>query len=253
MLHTRHLVRYALIAPTSLLSACHTPAARPTEFDARADEQLKAMCQTLATAQQFSVRVRIASEDLLVRGRLLHCATERLVLVRRPDRVAIDLRSEALRERIGFDGRSLTTLSLDQNAFSVIKAEGTLDRLVDELRREWGMRVPLMDLLCADPYKRLCAHANTARYLGQATVAGRPCHHIIVRHDDAEWQFWIDADNRSLPRQIAVAPLDGAGPPARTAVFDNWNLADRAPEQEFSVLLPQTAYEVEAVDFFGLP
>ena len=251
---TRHLLDYVVITLVSVLPGCQTaPVAAGTEVDARAEAQLRAMCQTLAAAQQFSVRVRSASEDLLVRGRLVHGATERTVLVRRPDRLAIDLRSDALRERIGFDGRSLTTFNVDQNAFSVIKVAGTLDALVDELRREWGLRVPLMDLLCADPYARLKAHMRTARYLGQTTVAGMRCHHIALQRPDAEWQLWIDASDRSLPRQIAILPFDPAQIPPRTAFFDAWDLTDPSLEQEFTVSLPPSAYEVEAVDFFGLP
>jgi hypothetical protein len=248
----RDIAGAVCMAFAALLIGCQAPAGPTAQMNPRADEQLRAMCQTLKSAQQFSVRVRIASEDLLVNGRPVQSATERLIQVRRPDRLAIDLRSNVLQERIGFDGRALTMLRLHRNAYAVIEARGTLDALVNELRHTWHLRVPLMDFLAAEPYERLLANTTAVRYFGEEHVAGRACHRIALERADGEWQIWIDAADR-LPRQVTIVPADRSVAAPRRAAFYDWDLAQRASELAFSVPLPDGSYEVEAIDFFGLP
>jgi hypothetical protein len=91
------------------------------------------------------------------------------------------------------------------------------------------------------------------RYFGQEHIAGRPCHRITLRRADADWQIWIDATAPYVPRRVAITPFDRAIARPRLAVFEDWNLADNPPQQAFAVPLPEGAYEVEAIDFFGLP
>lgn len=53
------------------------------------------------------------------------------------------------------------------------------------------MRLPLSDLFSSKLPETLRQVVQTARYVGQETIAGELCDHVAVRGARTDWQVWV--------------------------------------------------------------
>ena len=101
----------------------------------------------------------------------------------------------------------------DSKGFGFITPDGggedlrllnSIDATLDMLQDRYGLVLPLADLLYADPYAVLSEKLSYGRYLGIHQAAGVPCHHLAFSQPTIEWQIWIDAGDRPLPRAMIL-------------------------------------------------
>ncbi len=84
--------------------------------------------------------------------------------------------------------------------------------------------LPLADLLYSDPYAVLMAGVTYGRYLGIHQAAGVACHHLAFSQATIEWQIWIDAGDKPLPRKLVISYVQEPGEPQYSAVIRRWTL-----------------------------
>ena len=77
--------------------------------------------------------------------------------------------------------------------------------------------LPLADFLYADPYAVLMEGVTYGRYLGIHQAAGVACHHLAFSQDTIEWQIWIDAGEKPLPRKLVISYVQEPGEPQYSA------------------------------------
>jgi hypothetical protein len=220
-------------------------------LDPKADEQLRAMCSTLARADSATFTVRVISEELFVAGRLVRGPTERQVLLRRPDHLCITTRAGRDVRRMWFDGDRLTVLDVDRKSFADREVPGSIDNLLDVSRRDYKLPLRLGELLRADPYAALSSDMSGSKYLGRVKVGGIDCHYISVGRQATDYYLWIDAGKAPLPRRVLVRYRDGS--PDYAAALDDWHLNVALPNSVFKPSLPNGSYRAEAFDIMGLP
>jgi hypothetical protein len=140
----------------------------------------------------------------------------------------------------------VTVLDKEHNVYATIEAPATIDATFDRLEDEYGVVLPLADLLYADPYAVLMAGVTYGRYLGLHQAAGVTCHHLAFSQDTIEWQIWIDAGEKPLPRKLVISYVDEPGEPQYSAVIRRWNLDSAVPDGLFTFEAPEGAQKVDA-------
>jgi len=229
--------------------AAGPPAAPPARsVEARADQELKRMGEFLAKLPHFALEAE-ETFDELPDGELRRQLTNlRRVAVERPNHVAADATGDTLNRAAWYDGRTVTFLDKEHNVYATIEAPATIDATFDKLTDEFGVVLPLADLLYSDPYAVLMAGVTYGRYLGIHQAAGASCHHLAFSQATIEWQIWIDAGEKPLPRKLVISYVDEPGEPQYTAVIRRWNLESAAPEGLFTFEVPEGAQKIEAKD-----
>ena len=134
------------------------------------------------------------------------------------------------------------------NAYASVDMPGTIDAVLDRIASDYGVVLPLSDLLYTDPYATLMDGVLYGKYLGLHQAAGVACHHLTFGQDGMEWQIWIDAGAQPLPRKLAIAYWEDAGVPQYQAVLRRWTLEAKVAPDEFVFKAPAGAKRMELVD-----
>jgi hypothetical protein len=125
-----------------------------------------------------------------------------------------------------------------------LDAPGDIDGVLDEVDDKYGVVIPLSDFLYADPHAVLTEGVLYGEYLGLHTAGGVLCHHLSFSQEDIDWQLWIDAGDRPLPRKLVITYLDEPGAPQYTALIRRWSLEPKFADDLFEFQPPEDAREI---------
>jgi hypothetical protein len=122
----------------------------------------------------------------------------------------------------------------------------TIDAMLDDTAKRYGMTVPVFDLVRSSADKALMANreAKTAQYVGTAKVGQAACHHLAFEGDHIDWQIWIDAGDPPLPRRLLFRYKRQAGHRVYAAMLGKWNLSPTLSEEQFIFQAPTGAKRV---------
>jgi hypothetical protein len=219
----------------------------PTRIlDPRADELLRAMATLLATTKTFAFEAEERFDEIPSGQPRTLLTNVRRVAVERPNRFAADAEGDTLSRSVWFDGQSVAVYDRAQNVYATIPTPGSIDTALDTLADKYAAAVPLADLLYGDPYAVLTEDVTYSRYLGLHRASGVLCHHLVFAQPTIEWQIWIDAGERPVPRQLAISYVREPGEPQYVAVLTKWALSPTLPEGLFRFEAPEGAGRVDA-------
>ena len=246
--------RAVFIAPVMGLTllgvadAQQAPATPPTPraVEARADQELKKMSEFLAKLPKFALEAEESFDEVPDGQPKTELTNLRRVAMVRPNRLAADATGDTLNRASWYDGKSVTMLDKEHNVYVTIEAPATIDATLDRLESEYGVSIPLVDLLYADPYAVLSEGVTYGRYLGIHQAAGVPCHHLVFSQATIEWQIWIDASDQPLPRKLVINYVHEPGEPKYSAVLRRWNLDPQFPDDLFTFEAPEGAEKIDA-------
>ena len=219
------------------------PSAPPVE--PKADEILKKACAHLAAARQFSFQARDWTDQLLESGLRVQDEHVHRVVVRRPDHAAGSVSGDVHDRAWWYDGKNLSVLERRQDTYATLAVPGTIDAMFDHLAAEYGLTMPLCDLLFSDPYQSAVGRVHSGVYVGLHQVDGVKCHHLAFRQPEVDWQVWVQDGDEPLLRKIVITYKDLPGNPQFIALLDRWNLTDKQPDDAFTFTPPSGARKVE--------
>lgn len=233
-----------LIAVAGLVATL-TPAHAGQEFAPRAMEVLKAMSATLAGAKTLTVRSTSLFDAVQPGGIAIKVSQEVHVQLKRPNKLNARVqRDDGSRRHLWFDGKSATVYDPDENSYSVVEVRTNLDGMFRKLDDEYGLDVPLSDLLLSDPYTAFEEHLISAAYLGKRMIEGVEAHHLSFESSGTDFQLWVTADERALPLRFAINYVTEAGEPGFLAMIGDWRLAPYVDEGAFVFHPPEGAKKV---------
>ena len=218
----------------------------PRSVEPRAEQELKKMGEFLAKLPHFALEAEETFDELPDGELRRQLSNVRRVAVERPNHLAADATGDTLNRAAWYDGKTVTVLDKEHNVYATIEAPATIDATFDKLTDEYGVVLPLADLLYADPYAVLMAGVTYGRYLGLHQAAGVECHHLAFSQDTIEWQIWIDAGDKPLPRKLVISYVDEPGEPQYSAVIRRWNLDSKVPDGLFTFEAPEGAQKIDA-------
>jgi hypothetical protein len=244
----------APVALRPIIEASTDPNAPTRVLDPQADQILREMSKALSALQTFALHAEESFDEIPSGQPRTMLTNIRRVAVQRPNRFVADAEGDSLNRSVWYDGRSISVLDKTTHTFSSVEMPGSIDRTLDALADQYGVEVPLADLLYSDPHAVLTAGATFSRYLGLHTAAGVPCHHLVFSQGDIEWQIWIDAGAHRLPRKLVITYVREPGEPQYMATFWAWRLSPTLPQTIFRFEAPEGAERVELEAFRpGLP
>lgn len=234
----------ACAAAILLFAAVASPLRAAPDVDPEADRLLRAASRYLADAKAFSVKVEVWRDAALSSGAVVQTTRSLDVQEQRPDKLRVEVRSP--RESRGFwlQNKSLTMLDRNTNFYGVMPVPGDIDKSIDAVEDEFGIEIPLGDVLVADPYANLMASVESGDYLGRATILGTPCHHLAFTGRNADCQIWIADGPKPLPRKIVINFKTPDGNRQVTQIFNDWDLTSPVSDSVFTFTPPSDGVKI---------
>jgi hypothetical protein len=252
---TRNAKRWVIIFAVAAMAGL--PSSAPVHADdAQAKTLFKAMSDYLAAQKAISFAFDSTLEVVTDRDETLGLASSGTVALNRPDKLHATRTGGFADVEMGFDGKTLTVLGKNANAFAKAEEPGTIDQLVDVLREKYQRPVPAADLLMADPYKELMPLVLEAKDLGSGVIRGVECDHLAFRTEEVDWQIWIAQGDRPYPCRYVITSTKIKGSPQYTIDVRDWKAGDEVAADSFSLAVPEGAKELkpgDVPDFDELP
>lgn len=235
----------AAVAPTA-----------PAESSENAKRQLKAMSDYMAGQEAFSFDYDTSLEVVTTENQKLGLASSGSVTVNRPDKLRTTRTGGFADVEFIFDGKTLTMLGKNANAYAQAAAPGTIDALVDTLRTKYHRPIPGADLLMSNIHDQLMPEIINAKDLGSGVIDGVECDHLAFRTKDVDWQIWIAQGERPYPCRYVITSTQMSRAPAYTIDLRDWKTGDAMAPPSFAFTAPAGARKLnpgELRDFDDLP
>ena len=237
------LVAVGLVAAAAL-GARAADAPKEPAIDPSAIAALKKMGTFLRSLQTVEVRSEMTTDDVLDSGQKVELQGTVDMKVRRPNRMAIDVRSDRKNERIFYDGTTFTVFQPTAGYYASFPAPPTLAELVDVLEQKYGLDLPLADLFRLGTNEGQLAEIRGASLVGESTIKGSACSHYAFHQADVDWELWIQEGAQPLPRKLVITTTTEKTQPQHTSVM-TWNLSTQLEDAAFVFTPPANAQRIE--------
>ena len=219
------------------------PADKP-RIELKADDILKKACACLTDLKQFGVKVEETFDEMNASGQKIQLSNRREVLVRRPNCLFARSEGDTTSRLFYYDGKAITLFDPVAKVYAMHEAPATLDAMFDFLHEKLGFSIPTAELLFSDPYKVLTEQVEEGEYVGLHHVGEKKCHHLAFQQRQIDWQLWVDAGDKPLPRKFLLTYRRMPGEPQFTTVFD-WDVSAKVAEDAFQFKPPADAKKIE--------
>ncbi|MEO0796197.1 MAG: DUF2092 domain-containing protein [Verrucomicrobiota bacterium] len=199
----------------------------------------------LAGQEHFSVQSEIW-DDMFVEGSLLQFDRTVEVVVRRPDRIRMDISTTIPTRSIFYDGDTVTMVDQRTNQYGVTKGAGSIDETITMIDSKYDVEFPMEDLLFSKPFGNAAETALGAQYLGKTVILGVECDHVAFQHQVLDWQAWIATGPVPTLRKVVIDYKRPTNNPRTTAIFSDWDFTTPMPDFvfEFTPMAYQDEIEV---------
>jgi len=206
------------------------------------------MGQTLQS-KEFSFKAQTIRVFEDADAQPLHIFHTMNVLVRRPDRLAIQVTGDDGSAKLFYDGKTLTVFNAEKNTYASVPAPNNLQEMLKDVVARHNIDFPLADFVAEAPNKAFLTGVTTGREVGTAMIDGKPTRHLFFTQTPGiELELWVDKDEKALPRRLIVTYRLLHGQPSFVAQFSDWNFNVHPSDAEFTFQPPAGATKVELTD-----
>jgi hypothetical protein len=209
-------------------------------------EALKSMGTYLQTLKRFQAKTVVTGERVLMDGQKLQHAASATVDVIRPNKVRAWMVSARSERELIFDGKTVALYTPAQKIYSSAEFNDTIEGLVGKLQEKYGVELPLSDLFVWGTPDAPFDKIESAMNAGQDFVGDELCDHYAFRQGTIDWQIWISAGGKPLPRKIVITNRADEARPQSISVID-WNLKPTFKDSVFKFTPPAGAKKIEIV------
>jgi hypothetical protein len=232
-------------AATALAATAPT---RQSAIDPQARDALTRMSAAVKSLPEFSVRGDITHEQVINGDLKVQKSSSADTLVRRPDHLKSDVIGDDEKSHtLFFDGKTLTLYTPARKYYAQVDAPGTIGAAVDKAQSSYGVDLPVSDFLrmADDDFAKGLTAAGD---VGKSRVGNADCEHYAYRKADVDYQLWIDAGDKPLPRKLVITSKKEPTQPEYTAIL-TWDLSPKIDAAAFAFTPPEGATEIP----FGAP
>ncbi|MGB5198976.1 MAG: DUF2092 domain-containing protein [Sedimenticolaceae bacterium] len=219
--------------------------------EADAKRILKSMSDYMAAQKALSFDYDATLEVVTKDEQKLALASSGNVTLNRPDKIRVTRSGGFADVEMSFDGKTLTLLGNNLNAYAQVEVPGTVDHLVDELRVKHNRPLPAADLLLSNSYDELMLDVVDVKDLGSGVIGGAECDYLAFRTKEVDWQIWIAQGERPYPCRYAITSTFMTGGPQYTIQTRNWKTGNDVAATDFSFKNPTNAEKVELENLKG--
>jgi hypothetical protein len=231
--------RQLTMAMAIALSGAMGPPAQASDGDANAI--LKAMSDYLAGQMNIALTFDSDIEVITPELEKIQFTNSGEALLSRPDKLRARRTGGYSDAELVFDGKTASILGRRLNGYTQIEAPGTVDQLIGSLRLGHGVALPGADLLLSRPYEVLVADVLEAKHIGRGIIDGVECEHLAFRNFDTDWQIWVEAGERPIPRKMVITSKTLAGAPQYTIRVKEWTTGVEPASDAFAFVPPPGA------------
>ncbi len=239
-----------------LVAAIPAPPAGAQTQDSEAKAILKAMSDYLSS--QKSIELTFDSDIEVITPQLekIQYNNSGEALLARPDKLRAHRVGGHADVALFFDGKSASIYGKHVNGYTQFDAPGTVDQLIEALRMGHGISLPFADLILTNPYDILVADVKEAKYIGRAVIDGVECEHLAFRNFDTDWQLWVEAGKKPIPRKMVITSKTLNCAPQYTLRVKGWKTDVKPGKDAFAFKPPAGAKKLSPdalIDFDELP
>ena len=213
--------------------------------EAEAKTAFKAMSDYMAAQTDFSFDYDSDLEIVTRDQQKLALASSGSMTVERPDKIRAERTGGFTDVELVFDGKTVSLLGKEANAYGQADIPGTLDQLIDALRDDYERPIPGADLLLSDIYGELMPLVTDVKDLGSGMIGGVECDHFAFRTDEVDWQIWIAQGDRPYPCRYVVTSKSVRGSPEYSIDVRNWKTGSEVDPVEFAFQAPANAKKLD--------
>lgn len=207
-------------------------------------QALKDMGAYLRAMKRYSISTELTGERVLADGqKLQHAAAAELDVVP-PHHLRARIHNARAQREIYYDGKTVTLYAPQQKYYSSVEFNDPLSVLVAKLEERYGVEIPLYDLFTWGTPAAALDKIESAMNAGQDFIGDDLCDHYAFRQGDIDWQIWITAGTKPLPRKLVITNrADEARPQSVTLI--SWNLKPAFKDAAFTFTPPKGSTAVE--------
>lgn len=211
--------------------------------DPKAVDALRKMGAHLRTLKRFGVQAEGVRDEVSASGQKIQLGGTISYLVRTPNGLRAEIRTDRKQRQIFYDGKTLTVYAPRMKYYASTAAPPTIRAMLDQAHNKLGLEFPLADLFTWGTESDGVKDITAARYVGPAYVNGADTDHYAFRQDDADWQLWIERGANPLPRKLVITTTTEPSEP-QYAVTLTWDLAARFNDTVFAFVPPTDASKI---------
>ncbi len=155
-----------------------------------------------------------------------------------------------------YDGKTVSVYGVHINGYFQTDAPASIDELIHSLREGHGVSLPGADLLLSDSYTVLSERVMEAKHIGRSIIGGKQCEHLAFRNFDTDWQIWVEAGEKPIPRRMVITSKTMNSAPQYTVDIRNWRTSTATTDDSFVFIPPAGAKklnEEELIELDELP
>ncbi len=247
----KKVVLFAMLA--SALTTVLTVAPMMAEQQANdAKSILKAMSDYVSSQKTIQLTFDSAIEVITPQLEKIQFTNSGEALLNRPNKLRAHRMGGHTDATLFFDGKTVSIFGKKVNGYAQFEAPGDVDKLIEALREGHGVALPGADLLLSDSYNVLIADVMEAKYIGRAIINNRECEHLAFRNFDTDWQLWVEAGEKPIPRKMVITSKTINNAPQYTLYIKSWKTDIKPAGDTFTFTPPAGAKELDANDLIEL-
>jgi hypothetical protein len=211
--------------------------------DPEAIEALHKMGAFLREQQKFSIKATMTTDDLLSSGQKVQFNGTVELMVRRPDRLRMNIEGDRRDEHLFYDGKTFTIFGERVGYYASFEAPPTLAELRGVLEKR-GVDLPMADLFYWGTDQDKSGEIVGATVIGPSTVEGTACNHYAFHQKDVDWELWVEQGQQPLPRKVVITTTAEKTRPQHSMIL-TWDLAPQLAEDLFAFAPPPQAHKIE--------
>jgi len=242
--------------PTAAVATClallsgslGAQATTPPRVQPEAIMALRLMGAYLRSLKAFTVDASTTRDEVTPRGENVEVGGTVQYLVRPPDHLRADVRTDRKQRQIMYDGRVLTVFAPRLLMYATVPAPPTIGTMLDTASRRLRIDFPLADLFLWGTSREGVKELTSARYIGPAYVDGSDTDQYVFRQRGTDWQIWIQRGSTPVPRKLVITTTSAPTRPQYTATL-RWNIAGTFNDAEFTFVPPAGAQRIVFADW----
>lgn len=229
---------------TAIIFLTSTPFIQDARAADDAGKILKAMSDYVTSQKTISLTFDSDVEVITPEVEKIQFTSSGKMLLSRPDKLRVSRTGGYADVEIVFDGKTVSALGKNINAYTQMDAAGSIDQLIGKLRGMNVLSAPGADFLGSRVFDELMDGVISAKHIGLGVIDGVECEHLAFRGTDVDWQIWIETGSRPIPRKYVITSKGVGAAPQYTLRIKEWKTDSPAGADAFAFVAPAGANKV---------
>jgi hypothetical protein len=179
-------------------------------------------------------------------GQPLHIFHTMKVVMRRPDRIEIEVNGDDGSHDLFYDGKSVAIFSPDTKSYSVMPAPGGIASAANAVLDKLNVDFPLVNFFATSSDQSLLSGVVGGWQVGTSNIDGVECRHLFFyKRGGTELELWVENNNAATPHRLIVTYRLLPGQPSFVAEFTNWDNRVHPSDSVFTFKPPAGAKQID--------